>query len=257
MRPTPHNSRRRLSCLPAGFALVELMVALAIALFLIGGMLTILQNVRNTYSDQTKLAQLQDSERLAMTLITNVVQSAGYFPSPFSNSAGNALPASPSFPAAAGGTPPAPVIYGVTNANPQGDTIAVRYAAANTDQIMNCMGQTNTTVAPYVSWENDFAVDNKQELTCAVWDSKSNATTTRAVVTGVLGMSLLYGVQTNALSNGTCTDTYMTATQVQANNDWGNVCSVQVTLTFASPVPNTPNASFTRTIAVMSHGGVL
>lgn len=251
-RKYPSRARRLLG----GFTLVELMVAVSIALFLIAGMLTILQNVRNTYSAQNQLARLQDNERLAMTLLANVIQSAGYYPNPFANSAGTALPVSPSF-----GTTAAPVIFGVANANPQGDTLAVRYAAGNGDQIMNCMGQTNTGVSPYVSWENDFAVDANHELTCAVWDSQSNSTTTPVpVVTGIIGMSMLYGVDANHASPGTCVDTYMTATQVTANTDWGNICSVRVTLTFSNPFPppdgSKPTLQFTRVIAVMSQGGV-
>lgn len=246
------RNRRRLG----GFTLVELMVAVSIALFLMAGMVTILQNVRTSYSAQTQLAQLQDNERLAMTLLANVIQSAGYYPNPYSNSAGVALPVSPSF-----GTAAAPVIFGVANANPQGDTLAVRYAAGNGDQIMNCMGQTNTTVAPYVSWENDFAIDANHELTCAVWDSQSNSTTAPvAVVTGIVSMSMLYGVDANHGSPGTCVDTYMTATQVTANTDWGNICSVKVTLTFTNPFPpadgSKPTLQFTRIIAVMNQGGV-
>ena len=42
---------------------------------------------------------------------------------------------------------------------------------------------------------------------------------------------------TSQAGNGTCTDTYMTATQVQTAGDWADVCSVQVTLTFTNPVP--------------------
>ena len=65
-----------------GFTLVELMVTVAIALFLIGGLLTIIQNVRNRYTDQQALAQLQDQQRFAMGIITDIVQQAGYFPDP-------------------------------------------------------------------------------------------------------------------------------------------------------------------------------
>ncbi len=43
-----------------GFTLVELMVTVAIALFLLGGLFTIVQNVRKTNSNQQLLAQLQD-----------------------------------------------------------------------------------------------------------------------------------------------------------------------------------------------------
>ncbi len=76
----------RVSCTPRprmrGFTLVELMVTIAIALFLLGGLVMIVQNVRQTYGNQQSLAQLQDAQRFAMTVITDVVQAAGYFPTP-------------------------------------------------------------------------------------------------------------------------------------------------------------------------------
>src|SRR5579872_1975883 len=135
---------------PRGFALVELMIAITIALFLIAGMITILQNVRSTYNEEQALAQLQDNARLGMTLMTDVIESAGYFPNPTTYSAAVALPISPSFTAA--GTP---VIAGGTTA--VGDTVTVRYAPDNTQDIFNCMGGTNS-FAPYDSWENTFTV---------------------------------------------------------------------------------------------------
>ena len=67
--PAPRATRWQ-----SGYTLVELMVALAIALFLLGGLFTIVQGTRTTYGNQSQLAQLQDSERLAMTLITDVIQ---------------------------------------------------------------------------------------------------------------------------------------------------------------------------------------
>src|ERR1700680_1633666 len=76
-----------------GYTLVELMIALLIGLFLLGGLMTIVQDNRRSFSSQNQLAQLQDSERLAMTIMTDVIQSAGYFPDPTSNSATSALPA--------------------------------------------------------------------------------------------------------------------------------------------------------------------
>ena len=63
-----------------GFTLVELMVTVAIALFLLGGLVTIVGNVRQADINQRALAQLQDQERFALTVITDVVQAGGYFP---------------------------------------------------------------------------------------------------------------------------------------------------------------------------------
>ena len=53
-----------------------------IGLFLLGGLLTIVQTNRAVFGNQNQLALLHDSERMAMTLIADVVQSAGYFPDP-------------------------------------------------------------------------------------------------------------------------------------------------------------------------------
>lgn len=249
------NPVRRIPAIARGFALVELMIALVIALFLIGGMMIVLQNVRATYTQQTALSQLQDSERLAMTLITDVIQSAGYFPDPALYQATTALPVSPSFTTAG-----SPALIGGSNA--QGDTITARYAPDSTGDMYNCMGGTNA-VAPYDTWENTFQVDAKGELTCTFWSQSSNATQAGIVlVTGLTtanAITILYGVNTGGATGGTCLDTYMSAAQVTANGDWGNVCSVQVTLNFVNPLPTpdgkTPTVQFTRTIAVMNQAG--
>ena len=65
-----------------GFTLVELMVTVGIALFLLGGLVTIVQNVRETSLNQQRLAQLQDQQRFAWTVITDAVQAGGYFSDP-------------------------------------------------------------------------------------------------------------------------------------------------------------------------------
>ena len=62
-----------------GFSLVELSIAILIALFLLGGLVTLVMGTRRTNATQSALSQLQDNERIAMTLITNVVQQAGYY----------------------------------------------------------------------------------------------------------------------------------------------------------------------------------
>jgi type IV pilus assembly protein PilW len=240
----------------SGFTLIELMVAITISIFLIGGMMILLQNVRSTYTMQTSLATLEDNERLAMTLITEVVQSAGYFPQPMLNSAASTMPASNNFPNDAG----SPSMLG--GANAQGDTIVVRFAADSTaPDLMNCMGQTDSGAA--IDWENTFYVDPSGNLTCQVTDGLTNTASTPVVIASGLttntntttnppGMTILYGVPTGTSTAPTCMDTYKTAAQMSAT-DWGNVCAVKVTLTFADPVPSGPaTVSLTRVIAVMN-----
>src|SRR5579872_3767707 len=121
-----------------GFTVVELMVALLIGLFLLGGLLTLVQDNRRTFASQNQLSQLQDTERVAMTMITDVIQTAGYFPDPTSNTATLALPS-------AGGMAAGQALSGVNNASASGDTITVRYATTTGDGILNCIGQSNGT----------------------------------------------------------------------------------------------------------------
>ncbi len=241
-----------------GFSLVELMIALVVALFLIGGMMTIFQNVRSTYSAQTALAALQDNERLAMTLIADVVESAGYYPNPATYSPLTALPASPSFAAAM-----TPVVVGGNNT--YGDTITVRYAPDSTGNMYNCMGGTNA-VAPYDTWENTFSVDKNGNLTCTFWSKATNNTTSVILVSNLTngqngkpqGMQITYGLNTLHSSNGTCVDTYKIEAQMVAA-DWANVCSVQIQLNFINPLPATGSMTstvqFTRVVAVMNAAG--
>jgi type IV pilus assembly protein PilW len=253
----PH---RRLAS--SGFTLIELMVAITISIFLLAGMVILLQNVRSTYNTENSLATLEDNERLTMMLMTNVIQSAGYFPQPMINTAASSMPASTNFPNDQG----SPAMLGGTNA--QGATIVVRFAAdSTTPALMNCMGQSETGAA--IDWENSFYIDPSGNLDCQVTDGLTNVasppvtiatglTTNTNATTNPAGMTIFYGVSTGTAVAPTCMDTYKSAAQM-SSTDWANVCAVKVTLTFLNPVPppdgSDPTISFTRVIAVMNMVG--
>ena len=69
------------------------MIALLISIFLLGALLTIVQANRAVFGDQSQLAQLQDSERMALTMMADVIQQAGYFPDPTTNTVASTLTA--------------------------------------------------------------------------------------------------------------------------------------------------------------------
>src|SRR5471032_483186 len=121
-----HRTRARcqLRARQQGFTLVELSIAVLIGLFLLGGLLTLVQDMRRTFGNQNQLSQLQDSERLAMTLITDVIQAAGYYPDPAVHTV------STSFPAVAPFTTDGQAIWGTRNAAAPGDGIFVQFRAA-------------------------------------------------------------------------------------------------------------------------------
>ncbi len=230
-----------------GFTLIEILIALLIGVFLLGALLTIVQANRTVFGNQNQLAQLQDSERMAMTMMSDVIQSAGYFPDPTSNVLGTAL--GPVAPFAAGQS-----IWGASGGGPPGDQISVRYMTAGGDGILNCSGKSNPTGGANTVYVNSFQVVGTQ-LVCTM-----NGTP-YTLVNGVTNLTVLYGVKANAAATGNDTDTYMSAAQV---TNWGNVISALVQLTFTNPMyvasqptnnVNQPTVSLQRVIGVMSQSG--
>ena len=57
-----------------GYSMIELLVAILIALFLIGGIIVVEQGVHRAYGDQSGISKLQDEERFAMSILTDVVE---------------------------------------------------------------------------------------------------------------------------------------------------------------------------------------
>jgi type IV pilus assembly protein PilW len=250
--PAPHTriASRRLR----GFTLIELMIAITVAVFLIGGLLMMVQSTRNTFAAQNQLAQLQDNERLVLTFMTEVIESAGYFPDPGVNTGAAVMPVKAPF-AAAG-----QAVFGTFNANPLlPDDVTIRYGAGPADDIFNCRG-TKNAVAPYDTFENRFWVDNtvpsNPVLTCTFTSGVIPGGVPVPLVNGVKNLKILYGVKRNPVDTLSCADTYLNANQM-APVDWNNVCTVKVTVSFINPLdPNKPVIDITRVIAVMNTAGV-
>ena len=248
--PAPRAARWQ-----SGYTLVELMVALAIALFLLGGLFTIVQGTRTTFGNQNQLAQLQDNERLAMTLVTDVIQAAGYFPDPTINTAAGSLP--PVGPFQAG-----QAIAGQRNATAPEDSITVRYTTNPNDGMINCTGTSNTTGAP-AQYMNTFSItntgpNNSPQLLCTL-SVNGVANAPAALVNGVQNLQIWYGVKRDFTVDNDNVDTYLRADQM-SNADWGNLTAVRVILTFSNPLAGQPGQPptvvFERVIDIMNRAGV-
>jgi type IV pilus assembly protein PilW len=242
---------RRGACRARGFTLVELMIAVAIALFLIGGILTLVQSTRNAFATQTTLAQFQDNQRLTMTFMAEVIESAGYFPNPSLNTVGAVLP--PTVP------PPPAAPFTVTGqgvSGTVGDTITVRFGAGPGDNVFGCNGSQNIAVAPYDVFINTFSVDPvNQQLVCT-FTNGAGLQPPVILVNQVTSLQAVYGVKRSPADTGSCTDTYLSTANMLAT-DWPNVCSITVTVTFVNPTSKTAApVTITRVIAVMNAAGV-
>ena|ERR1700722_10008744 len=239
-----------------GFTLLEIMIALTIGVFLTGALLTIVQTNRRVFGEQSQLAQMQDNQRMALTMVGDVIQSAGYFPNPVVNTSTTALIAAGPF--AVGQS-----ISGTTA--PPFDTISVRYMTAGGDGILNCSGGSNPTGNPNFVYVNTFSVLNGQ-LICTREDGTQytlvGGTTAPPSGLDITGMSILYGVRADPTQPGNNVDTYMSAAQVNGATLWGSVISVQIQLTFTNPLYNAANPGLqpqtfqiSRVIGVMSQTG--
>ena len=151
-----------LSSRQRGVTLIELMIAILIGLFLTGALLTLVQAMKSRPSmTQGGLSQLQDNERMAMTLIADVIQSAGYYPqpSPPVNTAATMFPIVAPF-NLTGQTGQAIVGTGNWTDPPPGNTISVRYVSGGSgapafDNTINCTGNP---VAAQTTFVNNFSL---------------------------------------------------------------------------------------------------
>jgi type IV pilus assembly protein PilW len=245
-----------------GFTLVELLVATTLAVFLLGGLLATVQSTRRVYGNQNLLAQLQDNERLAMSLMADVIESTGYYPDPIHYTATGLFVTDALFPAPA---PAGQTVIGSANTAGPGDMITVRYAEATNDNVFNCIGQQNLVAGNPTVIENTFRVNNKNELVCTLggtdYELVTSNTTAGVTTLGVKTMTIQYGIQAPGPGDtGSCTNTYLPTAQMTAA-DWSLVCSVSVTLTFFNPMQTNPlkpnyTISITRVIAIMQTAGV-
>lgn len=239
MTPRPSGPRR---C--AGLSLVELMVALALGLFILLGLSMLFLQMKTTFLAQDRLALLQDNERLALTILTATVRSAGYFPDPLNRQAAQELPAaSGAFGSLAAGQGL------VGNTTTAGDTLTSRYSAAGGDRLLvNCLGQTNTLPNPQV-FINTYSVSAAGELLC----STDGGATSTPLVSGVTALAVLYGTDTDDSGS---VDRYLRAGDVAAGLLWPKVRTVRVTLALRNPFAGQPGqpatVSWVQTIDPMN-----
>jgi type IV pilus assembly protein PilW len=238
----------------SGFTMIELMVAMVIGIFLLGALSILAFDNKRAFTGQNYMAQLQDNERMAATIMTDVIQTAGYYPSPQANTAVTSIPA---------GSVPAAMVAGQSLSGATGDSITVRYATNYRDGVILCSGNDNETGATNY-FGATFSVNASNQLVCNM-TTGNGAAVPYPLVNNVSSLAILYGV--NSGSNGNNVDSYMTAAQVTANTDWPNVMSVQITITFINPLAAATNKqvgqgteaatiAFTRTVALMNKAGI-
>jgi type IV pilus assembly protein PilW len=224
-----------------GFTLIELLVALTIALFLMGGLVSLVFALKRTTTIQTGLSQLQENERLAMTLLGDVIQSAGYYPiEPTGWVPGQQLNAAlTELPAVGAFTTGGQAVVGTgtgSTTTPPFDTLSVRYLTSGTDNVINCSGSSSTVAATFINQFQVATVNGTSYLQCVL--TVNGVQKTINLVPGVASMQVFYGVKTNSGAATNSVDTYVTSQNV---SNWSNVLAVSVNLRFVNPLYGQPS----------------
>ena len=227
-----------------GVGLTELMIAMALALFLLLGLGTIFYGLSLTNKSiqgvpattlvpgtaiNSGLSGLQDSERMTMLFLGRAISAAGYYPAN-----GAQFP----FAAPATGFSPNQTLSGTSGASPGTDSIAVRFESDMTANQgwQGCGGQA----APTTIYADTFSVVNNM-LQC------TENGTTYLLVNGVASLTILYGLNTPGGFE------YLPASSVSA---WSEVKSIHVTVQFVNPVATIAGqpatVSMTQTFVLMN-----
>jgi type IV pilus assembly protein PilW len=223
----------------AGFSMIELMIAIVVTLFLVGGMLAVISSMKASFTTQDKVGQLSENELFGLTVLDNTVRQAGYFSDAVNTSEATAFPTttqtSPKF---------------ITNQFIAGtktltdESLAVRFRTAPSDGLMNCLGEKNTTLSP-ITWTNTFTVDSSShQLTCTVSrdDVAASADATAVpLIDNVATMAVLYGIANTTHGSA---DTYVAGSALPPA---AQVVSVQLTITLLDLV-NSKTVNLTHPI---------
>ena len=239
MSPAHRTGDRPHQC---GFSLIELMIAIAIGLFLCSGMLAIVLSMRIGFKTQDGLTRMQENARFVLTVMDMTVHNAGYFVDTLGGPVAAALPV-PANANTDGTTFLAGQFVTGTSGGGGGagasDTLDVRFQTASGDGMVDCNGNANTSGAAQV-FTNSFSVNAAGQLVCSVSVDGGTPSAEAVLVDNVSAMTLLFSVDTN---HDGIVDTYQTAAAVTAAGLWRTVGAVQITLTFKDLVNSTVTTS--------------
>ena len=219
-----------------GFTLVELMIAIAIGLFLTVAIANLFVNSRRAYNTTDEVSRMQENMRFAYQLLTRTVHLAGYRSSPNAHSVGE-------FGLFTGGA----IAIDGTNDDVNGsDTFTVRYQGSGLPDgtIVDCTG---AEIRADQIVTNVFSIRPGESGRLALFCDRSvvgaGGVTRMEVVPDVQAMHVLYGEDTTSPTDAAA-DRFVPRAGV-GNMD--NVVAIRIALLFQTATAGSRNDIDTRT----------
>lgn len=275
MKPLTTHSLFGHSFRQTGLTLIELMISMLIGIFLLSGLSYIFSSVSSTYKAQSNLVQLQNNQIQALNILTNLIQSAGYYPNAVGQTQTAAFPAfaysslpnqivlinspviSPS-PTLAISFNAMETIFGGSLYSNGPDTLSIRSTGPTLANSGLCNGATpcplDCTGTPIINAiaTSVLTVSNGYLLCSTTFHPTSPSTISwqnwQVLVSDITSMNIWYGIDPS--HTGTAMQ-YLTAAQMSSAN-WTEVVNVRVTFTFNNPLNNSATAiTTTKVIGIM------
>jgi type IV pilus assembly protein PilW len=193
-----------------GMTLIEIMIALLIGAFLIGGVLEIFINSKQTYRMQEGLSRLQENGRFALEFLAKDIRMVGYWGC--LTGLGTDI----------AGTNNNTATGGIDNGT---DTITLKGAFVQTTT-----GTCGTSVVTTAAYYTDTSSTITYKINNGVLQQDTNGQS-NGLVEGIENMQILYGIDTNADHTP---NYYLTANTVTTDAVWDKVVSIRISLLAAT-----------------------
>lgn len=208
-----------------GVGLTELMIGMALGLFILAGLLGAFSATRQTDRTQDGLSRLQENGRFAIEIMERELRKAGYRVNTFGTAA-------EAFPLANPFTADGQIITGTDN------SVSIRYQGSVDGTTRDCLG---AAVAASATITEILSINADSELQCQAQGQ------TQPLVDGVEALQISYGEDT---SGDTYADRYAAAS---APPNWANIVSLRIEAVIrSSEQVNTAPQPYTFNSAVVT-----
>lgn len=231
-----------------GLSLIELMISMALGLFLLAGLSYVFITMNNTAITRKNLSDVHDTQRISMYLLSSFIQQTGYYIYSSGVTSTTAFPAETV--TGNGGTITFAAGQTVSGTSAASDSISVRYFANRDFPQGTCSNMSSSSAD--AKYTDVFSINSTGSLICE--ETTGTTYSSRVIADNVTKMKVTYGVEKNA--NSGSVNLYETdPSKFPATYPWSAIKTVTITLTYKYENPITRASSlkdFSRTIPVMN-----
>lgn len=209
----------------SGLSLIELMVAMAVSLVLMLGIVSLLLANKDSYRAQNNVAVLQQNARLARFVLENAIAHAGYLED-YTTDPQHAFPDG--------------FVSSPTNADVDNDSDALTIRFKSDGDMVDCLGDGVGSSGSMKTAHFELYVDDEEnELVCAAYNTPTGNPFPQPLISNVVLMQLRYGLDSTPNDGNRGVDLY-TDTLTASNRDQVRTVRVQLVLASESAIRSQP-----------------